>query len=80
MVSVPNLEYCNNRMKGDVMQKSKKRVQFENKMLRELVTDLFWEYDRMSSSGQDTLDQLAKKFKVPTHQEMLKIMEEENDS
>ena len=70
MVSVPNLEYCNNRMKGDVMQKSKKRVQFENKMLRELVTDLFWEYDRMSSSGQETLDKLAKLIGVPTEAEI----------
>ena len=50
------------------------------KKTTDLILDLYWEYDRMSSSGQDTLDQLAKKFKVPTHQEMLKIMEEENDS
>jgi hypothetical protein len=70
MVSVPNLEYCTNRKKGDVMQKSKKRVQFENKMLRELVTDLFWEYDRMSSSGQKTLDNLAKLIGVPTEAEI----------
>ena len=70
MVSVPNLEYCNNRMKGDVMQKSKKRVQFEDKMLRELVTALFWEYDRMSSSGQKTLDNLAKLIGVPTETEI----------
>ena len=71
MIFVPNLEYCNNRMKGDVMQKSKKRVQFENKMLRELVTDLFWEYDRMSSSGQKTLDNLAKLIGVPTEAEIV---------
>lgn len=27
MVSVPNLEYCNNRMKGDVMQISEEELQ-----------------------------------------------------
>ena len=28
-------------------------------ILREIVTDLYWEYDRMSSSGTETLDKLA---------------------
>ena len=27
MVSVPNLEYCNNKMKGDVMQISEEELQ-----------------------------------------------------
>ena len=27
MIFVPNLEYCNNRMKGDVMQISKEELQ-----------------------------------------------------
>ena len=39
-------------------------------MLRELVTDLFGEYDRMSSSGQKTLDNLAKLIGVPTEAEI----------
>lgn len=38
--------------------------------LQEWVTDLYWEYDRMSSSGKETLDKLAKKVGVPTQQEM----------
>ena len=41
----------------------------ENKNFKELVkytiediSDLFWEYDRMSSSGKETLDRLAKMY------------------
>ena len=29
------------------------------KELRELVDDMYWEYDRMSSSGKETLDKIA---------------------
>ena len=52
------------------INKSQKRIQFENKMLNTLVTDLYWEYDRMSSSGQKTLDNLAKLIGVPTEAEI----------
>ena len=38
--------------------------------LQEWVADLYWEYDRMSASGQKTLNQLAKKVGVPTQDEM----------
>ena len=36
------------------------------KELRELVDDMYWEYDRMSSSGQETLDKIADLVGVPT--------------
>ena len=43
----------------------------EKKNLTEnYVTDLYWEYDRMSSSGQETLDKIAKKIGVETNQEL----------
>ena len=43
----------------------------EKKNLTEnYVTDLYWEYDRMSSSGQITLDSLAKLYGVETNQEL----------
>ena len=43
----------------------------EKKNLTEnYVTDLYWEYDRMSSSGQITLDSLAKLYGVETAKEM----------
>ena len=43
----------------------------EKKNLTEnYVTDLYWEYDRMSSSGQFTLDSLAKLHGVETNQEL----------
>ena len=45
-----------------------------NAKLIELVTDLYWEFDRMSSSGQETLEKLATLVGVPTEEEM----EEEN--
>ena len=37
-----------------------------NKELKELVDDLYWDYDRMSSSGQETLDKMAKLLGLPT--------------
>tara|TARA_Y100001963_G_scaffold25599_1_gene34718 strand:- start:461 stop:664 length:204 start_codon:yes stop_codon:yes gene_type:complete len=36
------------------------------KQVVELLDDLGWEYDRMSSSGQETLDKLWKLFGQPT--------------
>jgi hypothetical protein len=38
--------------------------------LRELVTDMYWEFDRLSSSGQLTLEKIAKLIGVPTEEEM----------
>ena len=35
-----------------------------------LVVDLCWEYDRMSSSGQETLDKLCKVLGIKTEAEM----------
>ena len=32
----------------------------------DLVDDLYWDYDRMSSSGQETLDKMAKLLGLPT--------------
>jgi len=46
------------------------------KKLKELVDDMFWEYDRLSSSGQKTLDKIAKLIGVPTNDEM---KEKENE-
>jgi hypothetical protein len=40
------------------------------KELRELVDDMYWEYDRMSSSGKETLDKIANLVGVPTESEM----------
>jgi len=37
----------------------------EIEKLYELVGDLFWDYDRMSSSGQKTLDKLGDLLKIP---------------
>lgn len=37
----------------------------EIEKLYELVADLFWDYDRMSSSGQKTLDKIGDLLKIP---------------
>ena len=34
-----------------------------------LVVDLCWEYDRMSSSGQESLDKLAELMNIPSERE-----------
>ena len=38
------------------------------------IVDLCWEYDRMSSSGQETLDKLAKVLNIPTEEEQDKLL------
>ena len=44
--------------------------------LKNLVDDLYWEFDRMSSSGQKTLDEIAKIVGTPTNSEMDEIVAE----
>ena len=39
-----------------------------------LVVDLCWEYDRMSSSGQETLDKLCKVLNIETEAEMDELL------
>ena len=49
-------------------------------MTQKCVSDLYWEYDRMSSSGQETLDKLAMWVSVETDaqlQERLSKMSKE---
>jgi len=38
--------------------------------LRELVDQMYWDWDRMSSSGQDTLDKIADKLGLETSKEL----------
>ena len=51
----------------------------DHKILIEKVTDLYFEYDRMSTSGQKTLDDIAKLTGVPTEEEVKKMLEDNND-
>ena len=44
--------------------------------LQVLVGDMYWEYDRVSSSGQKTLDKIAKLLGVPTEEEISNMSEE----
>ena len=52
-------------------QKFMNKLIEENKNFRKLVRytiedidDLFWEYDRMSTSGQETLDRVSKMYNM----------------
>ena len=40
------------------------------------VTDLYWEYDRMSSSGQKSLNELATLVGVPTERDIQKRLKQ----
>ena len=47
----------------------------EIQKLQGLVEDMYWEYDRISSSGQKTLDKIAKLVGVATEAEMNEVIE-----
>ena len=49
------------------------KVEKINKLLK-LLVDLEWEYDRMSSSGQESLDKMFKLFGMRTHDEVQEII------
>ena len=49
-------------------------MSLNNSQVTKLVIDLFWEYDRMSSDGQESLDKLAKVLNIPTEQEQDKLL------
>ena len=40
-----------------------------NNKIKSLLDDLGWEYDRMTESGQETLDKLYKIFGMMTNEE-----------
>ena len=44
--------------------------------IQEAVSDLYWELDRMSDSGQETLNKLAKLVGVPDEKQMDKMVED----
>ena len=47
-----------------------------NEKLQKLVTDLYWDFDRLTSSGQETLERLATLVGVPTEEEISNMSEE----
>ena len=49
----------------------------KSEKIQQLITDLYWEFDRMSSSGQETLEKLATLVGVPTEEEMNNMSKEE---
>ena len=46
------------------------------KKIKLKIQDLYWEYDRMSSCGQKSLDALAKLTDVPTEREIQKRLKQ----
>jgi len=47
-----------------------KLIDEKKNLTQKYVSDLYWEYDRMSSSGQETLDKLATLYNIETNQEL----------
>ena len=47
----------------------------EVEKLQNLVEDMYWEYDRMSSSCQQRLDKIANILGLPTENEVTKMVE-----
>ena len=48
-----------------------------NEKLQKLVIDLYWDFDRLTSSGKETLEKLAKLVGVPTEEEISNMSKEE---
>ena len=48
-----------------------------NESLRQLIVDAYWDFDELSSSGQETLEKLAKMVGVPTEEELNNMSIEE---
>jgi CRISPR/Cas system-associated protein Cas10 (large subunit of type III CRISPR-Cas system) len=51
-----------------IKERSDKELQSKLIELQELVNDLYWEYDRMSSDGKDTLDNISNLLDIPTEE------------
>ena len=49
----------------------------KNEKIQKLVTDLYWDFDRLTSSGQETLEKLATLVGVPTEEEISNMSKEE---
>ena len=52
------------------VQQIKKLTIQDLKDLREWVDQMYWDWDRMSSSGQETLDKIADKLGLETSKEV----------
>jgi len=58
------------------VQQIKKLTIQDLKDLREWVDQRYWDWDRMSSSGQETLDKIADKLGLETSKEVEARVEE----
>ena len=52
------------------MNQSFRRNKMDMKEIVKCIVNLYWDYDRLSSSGQETLDKLAKLHGVATEEEV----------
>ena len=43
-------------------------------ILQSKVIDLYWDFNKLSTSGQETLESIAKLLDVPTEEEMNDMM------
>ena len=49
-----------------------KNLNLRKNQLQMLVIDLGWEYDRLSSSGQETYDKICKELGLQTQNEVMR--------
>tara|TARA_Y100000992_G_C21094651_1_gene409649 strand:- start:489 stop:689 length:201 start_codon:yes stop_codon:yes gene_type:complete len=49
-------------------------MSLNNSQVTKLVVDLCWDYDRMSSSGQETLDKLCKVLGIEIEKEIDELL------
>lgn len=68
-------EYFSNRAFSQSSMLHKCQDQLDK--LKKLTDDLGWDYDRMSSSGQETLDEIYKVLEMETMAELDELAEKE---
>lgn len=54
---------------NDYFESLSKAVDMKKTKAIELIDDLAWEYQRMSSSGKESFNELCKLFDIPTIEE-----------
>ena len=52
------------------LQRLLEKIESEDDLVRELIIDLGWEMDRMSSSGRETLEALFKLLKIEGEEDL----------
>lgn len=63
------------KMINEIEEHLKELLKFKKEM-PDLIVDLYWEYDRMTSSGQKSLDKLARLNNVSSERDIQKRLKQ----